>query len=98
MHSGAPASSFPRPWVEWWRESTCDSGRQHVTDTAAPAARAQAAAWTELATLAGFCAYLFYFGLGSFGLVGADEPRYAQIAREMLARHDWITPTLNGLP
>ncbi|HEX9121102.1 MAG TPA: glycosyltransferase family 39 protein, partial [Terriglobales bacterium] len=51
-----------------------------------------------MATLAGFCAYLFYFGLGSFGLVGADEPRYAQIAREMLARHDWTTPMLNGAP
>ncbi len=69
-----------------------------MTDTAAPAVRAQAAASSELATLAGFCAYLFFFGLGSFGLVGADEPRYAQIAREMLARHDWITPTLNGVP
>ena len=98
MHSGALASFFLRAWVEWLRESVCDSGREPVTDTAAPAARAQAAAWTELVTLAGFCAYLFFFGLGSFGLVGADEPRYAQIAREMLARHDWITPTLNGLP
>lgn len=54
--------------------------------------------WTELLVVAGFCAFLFYFGLGSFGLVGADEPRYAQIAREMLARHDWITPILNGAP
>ncbi len=54
--------------------------------------------WAELLTLAAFCAFLFYFGLGSFGLVGADEPRYAQIAREMLARHDWITPVLNGVP
>jgi 4-amino-4-deoxy-L-arabinose transferase-like glycosyltransferase len=52
----------------------------------------------ELLVLSGFCAFLFFFGLGSFGLIGADEPRYAQIAREMLARHDWVTPVLNGVP
>ena len=32
------------------------------------------------------------------GLLGADEPRYAQVAREMLARHDWVTPVLYGHP
>lgn len=54
--------------------------------------------WLELATVVAICAFLFFYGLGSFGLVGADEPRYAQIAREMLARHDWVTPVLNGVP
>jgi 4-amino-4-deoxy-L-arabinose transferase-like glycosyltransferase len=29
-----------------------------------------------------------HFGGDKLGLVGADEPRYAQIAREMLAKHD----------
>jgi 4-amino-4-deoxy-L-arabinose transferase-like glycosyltransferase len=51
---------------------------------------------TDVLLLAGFCAFLFFYGMGQFGLIGADEPRYAQVAREMLDRHDWITPTLGG--
>lgn len=53
---------------------------------------------TDVLLLAGFCAFLFFYGNGQFGLIGADEPRYAQVAREMLDRHDWITPTLGGDP
>lgn len=53
---------------------------------------------TDSLLLAGFCAFLFLYGLGQFGLTGADEPRYAQVAREMLERHDWITPVLGGQP
>ncbi len=53
---------------------------------------------TDALLLAGFCAFLFFYGLGQFGLIGADEPRYAQVAHEMLERGDWITPTLGGQP
>ena len=51
---------------------------------------------TDWLLLVGFCGFLLFFGLAHFGLVGADEPRYAQVAREMFQRHDWITPTLGG--
>ena len=53
---------------------------------------------TDVLLLAGFSAFLFFYGLGAFGLIGADEPRYAQVAREMLDRHDWVTPLLGGQP
>ncbi|HEY8056220.1 MAG TPA: glycosyltransferase family 39 protein [Terriglobales bacterium] len=35
-------------------------------------------------------------GLGGFGLLGPDEPRYAAIAAAMARTHDWITPRLWG--
>lgn len=43
-------------------------------------------------------AAFYLWGLGLLPLVGPDEPRYAEVAREMLARHDLITPTLGGVP
>src|SRR4029453_7837048 len=38
-----------------------------------------------------------YFAGLTIPLVGPDEPRYAQVAREMFDRGDWITPTLGGI-
>jgi len=40
----------------------------------------------------------YLWGLGALPLVGPDEPRYAQVAREMFERRDFITPTLGGIP
>jgi 4-amino-4-deoxy-L-arabinose transferase-like glycosyltransferase len=53
---------------------------------------------TDALALIAFCGFLFVLGLQIVGLLGADEPRYAQVAREMLARHDWVTPVLYGHP
>jgi 4-amino-4-deoxy-L-arabinose transferase-like glycosyltransferase len=53
---------------------------------------------TDLLLLVAFCGFVFFYGLGGVGLLGADEPRYAQVAREMLERSDWVTPTLLGKP
>lgn len=39
----------------------------------------------------------YLYGLGNLPLVGPDEPRYAQVAREMFYRGDLITPTLGGM-
>jgi 4-amino-4-deoxy-L-arabinose transferase-like glycosyltransferase len=40
----------------------------------------------------------YFYGLGQLPFVGPDEPRYAQVAREMYLRRDLITPTLAGQP
>ena len=53
---------------------------------------------TNVLALVAFCAFLFFAGVQIVGLIGPDEPRYAQVAREMLERHDWVTPTLWGQP
>ncbi|MGH9467254.1 MAG: ArnT family glycosyltransferase [Terriglobales bacterium] len=41
---------------------------------------------------------MLFAGLGSFGLLGPDEPRYAAIAEAMARTHQWITPRLWGVP
>ncbi len=50
----------------------------------------------DVAYLALACGIAFFWQLGNLGLVGPDEPRYAQVAREMWERGGWLTPTLGG--
>ena len=44
------------------------------------------------------CAATMWWGLGKFGLTDPDEAFYAQTVREMLARHEWVTPVMYGQP
>lgn len=43
------------------------------------------------------CGVVFFYGLGSLPFIGPDEPRYAEVAREMFVSGDWITTRLGGI-
>lgn len=49
-----------------------------------------------LTSLAAISAVVFFFGLADVGLIGPDEPRYAEVAREMYVSGDYISPRLCG--
>ncbi len=38
---------------------------------------------------------IFFWNLGRFGLVDETEPLFAEAARQMLVRQDWVTPYFN---
>jgi len=50
----------------------------------------------EIAVLIGVCFLVYFFNLGRWDLWAPDEPRYAQIAREIVNRGDWILMHING--
>lgn len=52
----------------------------------------------NLAFLVLFSAYLFLLGLGNMALTDPDEVFYAQTAKEMLDKGDWVTPHIFGQP
>ena len=39
--------------------------------------------------------YIFFYGLGDYGLLAKDEPRYSGCALEMLENNNWIVPKFN---
>jgi 4-amino-4-deoxy-L-arabinose transferase-like glycosyltransferase len=43
-----------------------------------------------------FCSLLFILGVGRWDLWNPDEPRYAQVAKEMVDRGDWVLMHVNG--
>src|ERR1044072_8033624 len=75
------------------------TGRSTPTDKAEiivePLRAAKHSQYALLAIIA-FAIAIFFFGLGRLALIGPDEPRYAEVAREMFATGDYISPRLCG--
>ncbi|HEV8375091.1 MAG TPA: glycosyltransferase family 39 protein [Candidatus Polarisedimenticolia bacterium] len=54
--------------------------------------------WKSVLLLLGICAWLFLLHLGALPFLGKDEPKNAEVLREMMGRGDWVTPTLGEVP
>ncbi len=52
--------------------------------------------WVQIALLIGFCVVIYFVNLGRWDLWNPDEPRYAQVAKEMVQGGDWILMHYNG--
>jgi len=52
--------------------------------------------WVQFALLLGFCFVIYFINLGQWDLWNPDEPRYAEVSREMVNGGDWILMHRNG--
>ncbi len=52
--------------------------------------------WIQILILLIFCSLLFIIGVGRWDLWNPDEPRYAQVSKEMVGTGDWILMHVNG--
>ncbi len=65
---------------------------QEITKTENRSPKIEKITWLLFA----FVIVAVYFFALDLPLLGPDEPRYSQVAREMFQRNDWVTPTLGG--
>ena len=54
--------------------------------------------WAQVALLLGLCFFIYFVNLGQWDLWNPDEPRYAEVSREMVKGGDWILMHRNGDP
>jgi len=52
--------------------------------------------WIQVILLIGFCFIFYFFNLGCWDLWNPDEPRYAQVAKEIVTGGDWVLMHYNG--
>jgi len=52
--------------------------------------------WAQFALLVGVCFVIYFINLGQWDLWNPDEPRYAEVSKEMVKGGDWILMHRNG--
>ena len=52
--------------------------------------------WVQIGILIGICFVLYFLNLHRWDLWNPDEPRYGQVAKEMVNRGDWVLMHYNG--